>query len=193
MRRDDTGATLLPTFHPAGGCPKRYAVHRIPGGAGTVLLGVAVRKVGYPKPLEGNTERHSCPCAVGARPDRERGAVETGDLIDDRQPQAAAVSGRVRASDRTAASRARARSPGCRGPYPPPARKGLPLVFPALTVTAPPRGRVLEGVVDQIAEQVVQERRVGHDRNGLHLGTEIDFRLQRAIEEFGDDLARRSS
>src|SRR6202044_3356023 len=49
--------------------------------------------------------------------------------------------------------------------------------------------RVFERVVDEIAEEIVEERRIRRHGGGLRLGAEIDLRGERAGEEVRVPLA----
>src|ERR1700693_4564413 len=146
-------------------------------------LAVAVSRWILRRSSQGGSEAHphARTAVIGAAADAEDRSVHARDLIDDREPEAAADPGRARAAIEALAH------PGAFG-FRNPGTIIFDLQERARAVpgaadrdmAAP--GRVLERIVEQILQQILEQARVPTHAGGVRFGPQIDADLVGPID-----------
>src|ERR1700693_2117053 len=146
-------------------------------------LAVAVSLWILRRSSQGGSEAHphARTATIGPAADAEDRPVHARDLIDDREPEAAANPGRARATIEALAH------PGAFG-----FRDSGTIIFDLQQRARPvpgaadrdmaATGRVLESVVEQILQQILEQARVTTHAGGVRFGPQIDADLVRPID-----------
>src|SRR5882757_6000214 len=138
--------------------------------------------------VSGKQQQHFGSEPIGPGSDGHRSVVETRDFIHYRQPQPTAMPGCIRRSIEPL-THSLALSLGDAGTGILHREEGLAVLHAGARGDAAPSRRVFQRIVDQIAQQIVEQGRIGMDADRRCLDPQVDTGLQGSIEEFGDHLA----